>query len=83
MGARDYEYPSWIGILGAASTPPAIVSKLSAALARGVKSPKSMQIWDSLSVQPVGSTPEEFRRILGREIEHWKKFVADNDIKGE
>ena len=83
MGAANYEYPSWIGILGAGSTPPAIINKLSAALGRGVKSPKSMQVWESLSVQPVGSTPDEFRRILGQEITHWKKFVQENGIKGE
>ena len=83
MGATDYEYPSWIGIIGAGSTPPAIVNKLSAALTRGLKSPKSMQTWDTLGVMPVGSTPDEFRRILGTEITHWKKFVTENNIKGE
>jgi tripartite-type tricarboxylate transporter receptor subunit TctC len=83
MGAPDYEYPSWIGIIGAGATPPAIVNKLSAALARGVKSPKSMQTWDQLGVNPVGSTPDEFRRILARETEHWKKFVTENNIRGE
>jgi tripartite-type tricarboxylate transporter receptor subunit TctC len=83
MGATDYEYPSWIGIIGAASTPPAITGKLSAALARGVKSAKSMQTWEQLGVNPVGSTPDEFRRILARETEHWKKFVSENNIRGE
>lgn len=83
MGAPDYEYPSWIGILGAGTAPPAVISKLSAALARGVKSPKSMQTWDTLGVMPVGSTPDEFRRILGTEITHWRKFVTENNIKGE
>jgi tripartite-type tricarboxylate transporter receptor subunit TctC len=83
MGAPDYEYPSWIGILGAGTTPPTVISKLSAALARGVKSPKSMQTWDTLGVMPVGSTPDEFRRILGREIAHWQKFVTDNNIRAE
>ena len=83
MGVPDYDYPGWIGILGSGATPPAIVAKLSAALGRAVKLPKAMQLWETVGVNPVGSTPEEFRQALAKEVAHWKKFVADNNIKAE
>ncbi len=83
MGVPGFEHPGWIAILGSGATPPAIVAKLSAALGRAVKLPKAMQLWESVAVNPVGSTPEEFRQVLTREMAHWKKFVDENNIKAE
>ena len=83
LAAPDYEYPGWYGLLGSAATPPAITAKLSAALARALKAPKLNAFWESIGAVPVGSTPEEFKRLLVKEVNHWKKFVAENNIKGE
>ena len=81
MGVPGYEYPSWLGVLTAAGTPAAIVSKFSAELAKAVKSPDLAADLEKNSITAIGSTPDEFRQVLVREVAQWKKLVTDLKIE--
>ena len=80
-GVPGFDYPSWVGILAPGGTPPAIVNRLSAEFKTAVHSPKAMKNWEVQGTLPVGSTPEQFRKMLVAEAARWKKLVVDNNIK--
>jgi len=83
QGFPGYDYPGWIGVMATGGTPPAILNRLSAAFKFAVTTPAAMKGWDEQGTTPVGSTPEEFRKVLATEIAIWKKLVKDNNIKAE
>ena len=70
-GVPGYEDSTWFGVLAPAGTPVVIINKVNAEL---VKTLKSRDVLDRLApdgAEPVGSTPEEFRQHLAREIARW------------
>jgi tripartite-type tricarboxylate transporter receptor subunit TctC len=80
-GVPGYETATWFGMLAPAGTPAAIVNKVNAEL---LKTLKSRDVLDRLApdgAEPVGSTPEQFRDHLAREIARWRKVVNDAGIK--
>jgi len=80
-GVPGYETATWFGMLAPAGTPAAIINKVNAEL---LKTLKSRDVLDRLApdgAEPVGSTPEQFRDHLAREIARWRKVVKDAGIK--
>ena len=80
QGIPDYEYPSWLGILAPAKTPPAVLTKLHGEIVKMMKVPEIQQKLGE-DTQLVGSTPEQFHRLVTTETERWRKLVQDNNIK--
>jgi len=75
QGFPQYDLSTWHGWSAPAGTPRPIVNFLSAELARMVKSP---DIADKLLEDggiPVGSSPEEFARLMASEIPRWQVLV--------
>lgn len=62
-------------VLAPAKTPAAIVSRLSAEIAKVVKSDDVREKLLKLGVEPVGSTPEELRSFMQEELAKWSKLV--------
>ena len=83
LGFPDYEYPSWLGVLAPAATPPAIVNKFSQELAKAVKAPDLAASLEKDAITAIGSTPDEFRKVLVKEVAQWKKLKADLKIEAE
>ena len=82
-GLRGYDVTAWTGWLAPAGTPPAIVGKLSAELARVVKSPDMASKLAEDGGEPVGSTPEQFRALIAAEIPRWRKVAAALGLRAE
>jgi tripartite-type tricarboxylate transporter receptor subunit TctC len=82
-GVPGYENSTWFGVLAPAGTPAAVLNKLNAELTRASQ---SSDIVDRLAPdggEPVGSTPEQFGRLLALEITRWRKVVKDAGMKVE
>jgi tripartite-type tricarboxylate transporter receptor subunit TctC len=71
------------GMLAPAKTPRAIVDKIYAALGRIIREPAILERLTADGREPVYSTPDEYSRVLAREIGIWKKVVAEAGIKVE
>jgi tripartite-type tricarboxylate transporter receptor subunit TctC len=76
-GVPGYEVDQWYGIITSARVPRAIVNKLSAAIAEGLKSPDVAQRFSAEGSTPVGSSPEQFGAHIKSEIAKWRKLVKD------
>ncbi len=70
-GLKGYETSTWHGILAPASTPPDIVVKLNAEIARILAQPAVKERLLGQGLDPVGGTPEQFATYLKAEVSKW------------
>jgi tripartite-type tricarboxylate transporter receptor subunit TctC len=82
-GLPRFESTTWFGVLAPAGTPPAIVSRLHAEIAKVLQQPATREQISGLGADPSGSTPEEFAAYIKAEIAKWAKVVKAADIKPE
>lgn len=82
-GVPGYEGYLWMGIVAPAGTPQPILDKLAAASKRMVERPDIQARFDKDAIEPVGSTPAEFRAQVGREIAQWRALARQAHIKVE
>lgn len=80
-GLRGFEVYSWIGIMGPAGLPKDIVSRVHAEANRILKLPDVTQRFANLGIDVVGSTPEEFSRIMAADLVKFGKLVKASGAK--
>lgn len=78
-----YSSEFWFGMWAPAGTPKAIISMLNQALVRILKQPDLLDRLRTDGLEPVGSTSEEFARVITRDIANWSKVVKAGNIKVE
>ncbi len=83
IGFGSVDSSSEMGLVAPAATPPQIVSKLQQICARAVKDAAFSQRLLDLGFQPIGTTSEEFRAHIDREIEKWTKVIMAGNVKPE
>lgn len=82
-GGPDIEIRLFTGFHAPAGTPRAIVDRLQQEVARVVKIPEIRERLDQMSIVPSGSTPEEFRAIIARDIDKWTAVAKAANIKAD
>ena len=82
-GLRGYDVTAWTGWLAPAGTPSAIVDKLSAELAKVVRSPDIMSKLAEDGGEPVGSTPAQFQSLIAAEIPRWRNVAKGLGLRAE
>ena len=82
-GFPDYNLNTWHGWTAPAGTPSAIINKMSQELAKVVKSPQISEQLAADGGEPVGSTPEEFRKLIAAEVPRWRRVVTNAKITVE
>ena len=70
----------WMGLMAPGGTPQAIVDKIANAARKIVASPDVQARFDRDGVLAVGSGPEEFRAMIGREIAQWRELAKTTKI---
>ncbi|MET0630400.1 MAG: tripartite tricarboxylate transporter substrate-binding protein, partial [Xanthobacteraceae bacterium] len=83
QGFADTVANQWAGILAPALTPPAVITKLNAALNAALNDADVRGKLAQAGVTPSPGTPEEFARDLAREIARWDQLIRAKGIKGE
>jgi tripartite-type tricarboxylate transporter receptor subunit TctC len=79
-GLPGWEASSWFGLVAPAGTPPAIVKRLHAEVAKAVKSPL-MQKLSERGMRMVGDSPEEFGAFIVAERKKWGEIIKAANIK--
>ena len=80
-GVPEYEMTTWFGMMAPAGTPGPIVGRLNAEIVKILKSPEVMDRLERDGAEPVGSSPDDFLRLIASEIERWRKVAADAGIR--
>jgi tripartite-type tricarboxylate transporter receptor subunit TctC len=76
-----YEHTSWNGMWAPKGTPKEIIARLNETLGRVLAEPQTQERLRADGREPAPSTPEEFLRVISREIDKWQKVVKDGNIK--
>ncbi|OGA44083.1 MAG: hypothetical protein A3G24_21575 [Betaproteobacteria bacterium RIFCSPLOWO2_12_FULL_62_13] len=74
-GVPGYDVTVWYGMIAPAGTPRAVIGKLHSDVVRALQAPDVRQILADLGIDPVGSTPEQFRAMIRRDIEKWMQVA--------
>lgn len=82
-GVPGYEAVIWLGIMAPAKTPPAIVAKLNAEIARVVSRADVRQEWARQGAVPMSMGVDEFARHLREDVDKWAHIVRVSGAKAD
>src|SRR5262245_545192 len=78
-----FEVVGWYGVLGPANLPQPIVQRLHGELVKALNQPDVRGRIEADGSEPVGSSPDEFRRFLQADMDKWAKVVKESGAKLE
>jgi tripartite-type tricarboxylate transporter receptor subunit TctC len=74
---------TWFGMVAPPRTPSAIVNKLSAAVIEAIQQPDVAKRLHGLTLDAIGSTPEEMALFLRQERERWAGVIRTAGVKAD
>ena len=77
----DVEADAWNGMIAPARTPPAVLAAVRAAVVDALNSPDVRAKLAAQIMEPIPSTPEEFRARVDADIARWAPVIKAADIK--
>lgn len=82
-GLKEFVATSWNGVLAPAGTPPAVIERLHAEIARIMSSPEMRSKVLELGAEAEATSPKEFAAFLRTETDKWAAAIRIADIKSE
>ena len=80
-GSPNVEASGWQGVMAPVKTPPAIVQRMAAEIAKIMKSPEMKATLAAQGAYPISTTPERYAAFFAEEMDRFKKTVDDLNIK--
>jgi tripartite-type tricarboxylate transporter receptor subunit TctC len=74
-GLPGFEVVGWYGVFAPAKLPKPLLTKIHDELLKAMKDPMVQKAIFDQGAEPVGNSPEEFRKYLLADMEKWKKVV--------
>ena len=78
---KGFEASSWFGLLAPAGTPPEIVNRIQAEVAKSLNNAAVKEKMLAQGAIPSGNTPAEFTRFIDAEIKKWAPVVRASGAK--
>lgn len=72
---------SLIGVVAPAAVPKELLARISHDIAQALKSPELSERMNTLGMEAVGSTPDQYDAVIRTEIDKWNKVVKTANIK--
>jgi tripartite-type tricarboxylate transporter receptor subunit TctC len=82
-GLPGWQASSWFGVVAPAGTPSEIVKRLHAEIIKAVQAPSMQRFTSQSGARVVGSTPEEFAKLIVDERKKWGEIVKSANISAE
>ncbi len=83
LGAPTYSATIWIGMAAPAGTPPAIVNRMSAEVAKAVRAPDLRERFTTIGNDPLGTSPEEAAARIKQEAARYSAVIKQSNIRAE
>ena len=80
-GMPGFEVMAWKGLMSPANTPPAVVDRLHAAVAKALQDPVLRARFQELGAEPLVNTPAEFAKQIADETLWWSKLVKSTGTR--
>jgi len=81
VGLKGFDVEGWIGIFAPAGIPRPLLVTINAAFNASLNTPEVQQRIAAIGAEPVGMTPEEFERILKRDMQRFGAIIKEVGIK--
>ncbi|HEY7742843.1 MAG TPA: tripartite tricarboxylate transporter substrate binding protein [Burkholderiales bacterium] len=75
--------PSWHGMLAPARTPSAVLAKLAGEVQGAMKNPRTRERIVAIGLEPIGSTPDEYRKLVLNNIKRFAELVKLAGVEPE
>jgi tripartite-type tricarboxylate transporter receptor subunit TctC len=82
-GVPGYDHGPWNGLFAPAKTPPAVIAKIHAEVARALQLSDVRKTFANEGVEVVANTPDAFASVVRAELAMWPKVVRAAGIKVE
>jgi len=82
-GVPKYEATLWLGVMAPRGTPPAIVARLNAEIAKITGNPEVRRAWAAQGTAALTMGVDEFTRYLNEDIAKWAHIVKVSGAKAE
>jgi tripartite-type tricarboxylate transporter receptor subunit TctC len=79
-GLPGYDVDLWLGLYGTGGTPPAVLAKLNAAIAKALQDPELKTSFAKFGLTPRGMSLADSAAFTKSEYEKWKQVIADGHI---
>jgi tripartite-type tricarboxylate transporter receptor subunit TctC len=80
-GFPGFSVTSWMGLVGPAKLPQDIASRLNKEVNALVAEPAVIKRIHTLGSEPKAGTPDDFKKLIARDIARWTKVIADAKIE--
>lgn len=80
-GVPGYEMATWHTVSGPRGMPPALVQRFNQALVSAIQSPAYRERFTALGTEPVGSSSEQLREQIAREVPRWEKLLGELGLR--
>ena len=80
-GVPDFIVEHWWGVLAPAGVQKPVLDTLRGALVKVIISADTRERFAVLAVEPTTNTPDDFRKLLASDVQHWAKVVKDAGIQ--
>lgn len=77
----DVDADAWMGLIGPGGMPKAMVDQINKDVVAIIRSPEVKDKLAAIFMEPVGSSPEEFRARIDGEIERWAPVIKAANVK--
>ncbi|HEY8000075.1 MAG: tripartite tricarboxylate transporter substrate binding protein [Pseudolabrys sp.] len=77
----DVEADAWMGLIAPGGTPKAVIDKINKDVVEIIKSPGAHDKLAAALMEPVGSTPEQFRATIDSEVSRWAPVIKAANVK--
>lgn len=81
LGLPEVNAFAYQGLIGPANMPAEVIKRLNADLQRALRSPEIVKAFDTLGVEPVPGTPEEFRSTARALSAHWGQVIRTSGVR--
>lgn len=78
-----FRVEGWYGVLAPAGVSAAVIEKLNGAIRGSLSEPDVLERLMSSGVTPRASTPEQFRELIGDEMQKWRNVIVEAKISVE
>jgi len=76
-----FEADSWNGLMAPAGTPPAVIARLQAEVAKMVRDADIKERFATIGADPVGNSTADFAKFLAAETIHYTRLVKEAKVK--
>jgi tripartite-type tricarboxylate transporter receptor subunit TctC len=81
QGYPGFDVNYWLGLMGPAALPPAVVTKVNQEVNAALKSPEVREQFLQQGAEPAGGSAQQFVELVKREIGEWAEVVKKTGMK--